>query len=931
MDSSDSVEREAEDYEEEEEEEEEDHDDEDEDAEAARARRDHSYQDTSHLHRRIDDTQDRRRQPQAQVPAARRAPPARAPRDATPLSQPEDGVRNDDVDDDEFGSSEEENDDYERGGDFYGGTGQIPDAEWDDRIDAFAAILELVGHGEAQMEAHSAADWWKHCETAVAYFRWNPQRETYSDFLEERMRPRQRDGAVARRLETLLQRVANVFQCALQANFEDPKRGPVITKMCAQVLEQIKKCFLGYAGMNDLQGQPLITNGALYHMSLAKSLYNMTAEDRGVAEEMEKLVKQAVRKRRRELEDNGDDEHGGGAIDDAQIEAEARARIAKRMRIAKPFQSALQKVLELVREECFYMVDGLFYKRREVMVKGKLVKIPCLEVVAYGPPGGPPGRPATPEEVISRVCSDMYAANSVFWTVHGDSASMFKQIVEKITSGELGPTIFLPVPEINYTLTAFKNGMFDAHNLTFTPWDKMNIDAYDGITRQYINSRFRDNKRSRRILRRAREGDIADLSTEEIMRVFRTPTLNRIFGDQKWERDTVAVFLAFLGRILCGGQRGQYEKWQLELQLHGAPMSGKSALIKLIRAIIPADVIMNIDSAVHERTFGLQGLEGNIRLIMAAEQSKAHDGSAVMDPSIFKAIVGGDAIPIARKNRAQIQRFIKAYFFLVGNEPAESDPLGALDRRVAPFYFPFSVDCMDALLDDKLVSEIGDILPLVTLLYRRMVAVCKRDGDLGSPEDQFSPQMRGFAHEIAMQSMPFYRFLKESKRVRLVTALPEGHRRLPCARFDEVAQLYLEFRASQNDKGVKMPQLHEVAWPCKRAGIKPRSRTEDGRRVNFLDGVEIVPNNIGVYTQGATSPRRDHRHRHPPADAAGAAAAAVPAIEDASSSSQDPLQPLPPPRPPRGAVSAVQTTLIPVQTAATAAAAAAATTTTIPL
>lgn len=169
------------------------------------------------------------------------------------------------------------------------------------------------------------------------------------------------------------------------------------------------------------------------------------------------------------------------------------------------------------------------------------------------------------------------------------------------------------------------------------------------------------------------------------------------------DADRISIIQKMFGYVLIGG----YPFLHKAFILYGDGRNGKSTVLDALRMIIGKENYTSVPLNLINRPFSAVQLDGKIANIVGENQV---DG---ISSEIFKAAVGGEAIPMSHKGRDEYQMDVTARFIIACNDlPYFGDKsMGIKDRLILiPFdrYIPEGE--RDTRMREKIAGELSGIL-----------------------------------------------------------------------------------------------------------------------------------------------------------------------------------------------------------------------------
>ena len=204
---------------------------------------------------------------------------------------------------------------------------------------------------------------------------------------------------------------------------------------------------------------------------------------------------------------------------------------------------------------------------------------------------------------------------------------------------------------------------------------------------------------------------IIDVDEVSNWRDIHTPFMQQVLSYQKFTQDVSDWMYVFAGRLMF--DTGDMDQWQVIPFLKGIARSGKSTLItKAFKKFYDNEDVRTLSNNI-ERKFGLSSIYDGFMFI-----SPEVKGDLCLEQAEFQSLVSGEDISIARKNEKAISITWKTPGILAGNEvPGWKDNSGSVMRRIVTFDFGKQVQDADPKLDEKINTEIPNIMIKCLLAY----------------------------------------------------------------------------------------------------------------------------------------------------------------------------------------------------------------------
>jgi hypothetical protein len=183
-----------------------------------------------------------------------------------------------------------------------------------------------------------------------------------------------------------------------------------------------------------------------------------------------------------------------------------------------------------------------------------------------------------------------------------------------------------------------------------------------------------------------------------------TPFFQSILDYQKFSEDVCRWMYVMVGRLMF--DVNALDQWQVITFFKGIARSGKSTIItKVCKKFYEAEDVKTLSNNI-ERKFGLSMIHDAFMFI-----SPEVKGDLCLEQAEFQSMVSGEDISIARKNEKALSITWTTPGVLAGNEvPNWRDNSGSVLRRLVTFNFAKQVIDADPKLDEKLDSELPQIM-----------------------------------------------------------------------------------------------------------------------------------------------------------------------------------------------------------------------------
>lgn len=231
-------------------------------------------------------------------------------------------------------------------------------------------------------------------------------------------------------------------------------------------------------------------------------------------------------------------------------------------------------------------------------------------------------------------------------------------------------------------------------------------------------------------------------------------SFGKIFKSQRFSDDQIDWTWTFIGRMYYPVRAK--DNWQVMFWLKGQSGTGKSTIAKGVTNAYDFNDVGILGNMV-EQTFGLETLYNKF-IVVAPEIKK----NFKLDLATFQAMVAGDPVMVARKNKtAKILQAWTAQLLMCSNDfPAWIDSAGAIMRRVMCLLFKYSIppDQRDCNLDTKVLN---DLPRQIVKANRHYISTINR---YNKGEDVWSIVAREFreaTQQVRRQSNPLANFIEK--------------------------------------------------------------------------------------------------------------------------------------------------------------------------
>lgn len=255
-----------------------------------------------------------------------------------------------------------------------------------------------------------------------------------------------------------------------------------------------------------------------------------------------------------------------------------------------------------------------------------------------------------------------------------------------------------PMLEPDRHLFAFTDGIYDAKNVMFHPYEKDPLPS-DRVAIKFFDMPF----------------NVEALFMYEDWYDIPTPDFQTILDFQKLDEEVCRVLYMMMGRCLY--EVGEMDTWEVIMFIKGVAGSGKSTIGKILKYFYPSSDVAILSSNI-EKKFGLQSIYD--KLMFLCLEVKANWG---LDQADFQSMISGEEISIAVKHKNARSVIWKVPGMLMGNEVARGwrDAANSLTRRIVILDFKYQVKNTDTTLAWKLKQAVPSLLHKCNMAYRTAV------------------------------------------------------------------------------------------------------------------------------------------------------------------------------------------------------------------
>lgn len=206
-----------------------------------------------------------------------------------------------------------------------------------------------------------------------------------------------------------------------------------------------------------------------------------------------------------------------------------------------------------------------------------------------------------------------------------------------------------------------------------------------------------------------------DIKTPNCDRIWQAQDLDKPDKDKGTGPEVIEQIYALIGRMLH--EVGSLDDWQLSPFFKGVAGTGKSTILRLIRAMFSPEDVGVIPNNI-EPVFGLSAVYE--KLIIICFELRSDFG---LNPALMQTMMSGEPMQIQVKFKTAIPNFEwKAPFAAAGNMNADwPDAQGAISRRWALIGFTKALAKGDASLMSKLKAEMPLIIQKANRAYFEML------------------------------------------------------------------------------------------------------------------------------------------------------------------------------------------------------------------
>lgn len=299
-------------------------------------------------------------------------------------------------------------------------------------------------------------------------------------------------------------------------------------------------------------------------------------------------------------------------------------------------------------------------------------------------------------------------------------------------------------------LMCFNNGVLNISTLVFTSHDAIAADAKHPLRK----------KASRVFI------ELDYPAHEEPC----TPLLDKVLNYQFEEEDVIRCLLGMLGR--CFFRVGDKDNWQRFPYLHGEQGTGKSSVINLLEKCFDKDRV----APIAQEKDGRFGIAYYCKKDILIGKDMQEDLEKALPACYMRTMASGENSLINRKNEGQQAQpeWTAPMIFGSNHPPKWAGHVGAMSRRIVPFYFPKTVQPQDPSLGTRIMQERAHFVKRSLTAYASLVARVGPNGDFGD----FLPEtIQNWIDEVRGELDDLHKFLfmqTDERIIRMPASLGEG-------------------------------------------------------------------------------------------------------------------------------------------------------------
>ena len=349
------------------------------------------------------------------------------------------------------------------------------------------------------------------------------------------------------------------------------------------------------------------------------------------------------------------------------------------------------------------------------------------------------------------------------WKNLTDAKDNAKRAVDYLTNAKDKE---LPVLKPDRHLFAFTDGIYDAKNIIFYPYESHRLPS-DRVAIKFFNQPFNHETL---------------FGVDDWMDIH-TPEIDTVLETQELKDDVKRIVYAMMGRCLY--DVNEEDKWEVIMFIKGVAGSGKSTLGKILKDFYPSNDVAILSSNV-ERKFGLHPIFD--KLMFLCFEVKAN---WVLDQADFQCMISGEEVSLAIKHKDAISTLWKVPGMLMGNEVASSwlDAAGSMTRRILLLEFNKKVKVTDTTLSSRMKDNIAAILHKCNIAYQALVKSSGISSIWSSVPQYFRDTQKNLSESIN----PLEDFLVNNGQLHEDLADPDC-----CMPLEEFSTLYLKFCRDNN-------------------------------------------------------------------------------------------------------------------------------------
>lgn len=267
----------------------------------------------------------------------------------------------------------------------------------------------------------------------------------------------------------------------------------------------------------------------------------------------------------------------------------------------------------------------------------------------------------------------------------------------------------LPVLKKDRTKFSFRNGLYDAKQNKFFPYNVSPEWSHNCVCANYIDVVF-DHDAYESVM----------IGNNDPLNI-PTPNIQKILDVQQFSSEVCRWLFASIGRMIF--EVGNMDNWQYFPFCKGTAGSGKSTLLRLAAKFFNDIDVGNLMSE-GQKNFSIEHIYDKFVFF-------CYDVDDKMNFSLtrWNQMVSGETISVERKFKIPVQQQWKTCGAFAGNSyPPWVDQAGNVSRRMLIFLFSKVVKVVDTHLFDKCLTELGALMKKSVECYFQLLNLHRNHG-----------------------------------------------------------------------------------------------------------------------------------------------------------------------------------------------------------